>query len=355
MGTILLTIEKLNDFFINPDVSNSWENSQIKEFIERAFLIGKDKTIEDVFEKDLGLVSLQFDHYEFFKLSKNKKAVQYFNNYIQEKEDLDDVLFDLAENNYYEFLWLYNDNYTPPIERPYLEVSSSKPELNENRDSFFTSVNKKQEERSTEVAKIIAEIDKKIEFANQILNQLKLKRNLGQDNLLNENVKDLIQAQIYRMMIDGVNEKDIKNWESLLSDASRQIEGASQFFEEDYNRTADYFQRTLEDLQKLRDDIINLDLRDFEGDTNFNSSINERYEDEFSMVMNNMSSSSYDLEEDEPETVEETLDRLTRKLNLTINKDIFVNTFAMNRFFEYYNDIGTFKSDISPIIGEWKE
>ena len=355
MGTILLNIEKLNDFFINPDVSNSWENSLIKEFIERAFLIGKDKTIEDVFEKDLGLISLQFDHYEFFKLSKNKKAVQFFNNYIQEKEDLDDVLFDLAENNYYEFLWLYNDNYTPPIERPYLEVSSSKPELNENRDSFFTSVNKKQEERSTEVAKIIAEIDKKIEFANQILNQLKLKRNLGQDNLLNENLKDLIQAQIYRMMIDGVNEKDIKNWESLLSDASRQIEGASQFFEEDYNRTADYFQRTLEDLQKLRDDIINLDLRDFEGDTNFNSSINERYEDEFSMVMNNMSSSSYDLEEDEPETVEETLDRLTSKLNITINKDIFVNTFAMNRFFEYYNDIGTFKSDISPIIGEWKE
>ena len=71
--------------------------------------------------------------------------------------------------------------------------------------------------------------------------------------------------------------------------------------------------------------------------------------------MNNMSSSSYDLEEDEPETVEETLDRLTRKLNLTINKDIFVNTFAMNRFFQYYNDIRRFKSDISPIIGEWKE
>ena len=32
--------------------------------------------------------------------------------------------------------------------------------------------------------------------------------------------------------------------------------------------------------------------------------------------MNNMSSSSYDLEEDEPETVEETLDRLAKKLNI---------------------------------------
>ena len=355
MGTILLTIEKLNDFFINPDVSNSWENSQIKEFIERAFLIGKDKTIEDVFEKDLGLVSLQFDHYEFFKLSKNKKAVQYFNNYIQEKEDLDDVLFDLAENNYYEFFWLYNYNYTPPIEKPYLEVSASEPKLNENRDSFFSSINKKEAERRSEVEKIIEEVDKKIQFVNQILNQLKLKRNLGEDNLLNENVKDLIQSQIHKIIKDGANEKELYHWENLLSEATRQIEEANYFFEEDYNRTADYFQRTLEDLQKLRYNIINLDFSDFESNTNFNSSINERYEDEFSMAMNNMSSSSYDLEEDEPETVEETLDRLTSKLNITINKDIFVNTFAMNRFFEYYNDIGTFKSDISPIIGEWKE
>ena len=141
----------------------------------------------------------------------------------------------------------------------------------------------------------------------------------------------------------------------MLSEATRQIEEANYFFEEDYYRTANYFKKTLENLQKLKNDIINSDFNDFKGDTNFNSSINERYEDEFSVVMNNMSSSSYDLEEDEPETVEETLDRLTRKLNLTINKDIFVNTFAMNRFFEYYNDIRRFKSDISPIIGEWKE
>ena len=125
-------------------------------------------------------------------------------------------------------------------------------------------------------------------------------------------------------------------------------------------RNCRYLEKVLLKLDQLFEEIIvvgesNLDFSDFESDTNFNSSTNERYEDEFSVVMNNMSSSSYDLEEDEPETVEEILNRLTRKLNLTINKDIFVNTFAMNRFFEYYNDIRRFKSDISPIIGEWKE
>ena len=109
MGSIILDIEKLNNFFVNTDNRNSWENKEIEKFIKRAFLIGKDKTVEDVFEKELGLISLQFDHYEFFKLSKNKNAVQFFNKFIKEKEDFDDVLFDLAENNYNEFYWHYHN------------------------------------------------------------------------------------------------------------------------------------------------------------------------------------------------------------------------------------------------------
>ena len=354
MGSILLTIEKLNQFFINPDVSNSWENSQIKEFIERAFLIGKDKTIEDVFEKDLGLINLQFDHYEFFKLSKNKKAVQFFNKYIQEKEDLDDVLFDLAENNYNEFFWLYNDNYTPPIERPYLEVSASEPEPIENRSVFFKNIYEKEDESRSEVTTIIIEIDVKIEFARDILQQLELKRNVEQENLLNDNVKNLIQSHIYKKMKEGANEKEINHWKNLLDDSSKQIEEAHQFFDQDYNRTVEYFRRTLEDLENLRDNIINTDFTDFESDTNFNATMREEYEDNFSVEMNSMLSSSYDFEEEDPETVEEILDRLTRKLNITINKDIFVNSFAMDRFFKYSEDIRKMKSDVSPIIEEWK-
>ena len=355
MGSIILTIEKLNQFFINPDGSNSWENSQIKEFVERAFLIGKDKTIQDVFEKELGLLSLQFDYYEFFKLSKNKNAVQYFNNYIKEKEDLDDVLFDLAENNYNEFSFLYNYNYTPIIEKPYLEVSASEPNPFENRSASSKNIYEKEDESRSEVATIITEIEIKIEFARKILNQLKLKRNVGQENLLNDNVKNLLQSHIYKKMKEGANEKELNHWESLLDDASKQIEEAHQFFDQDYNRTADYFERTLQDLLTLKDNILNTDFYDNESDINFNSRISEKYEDEFSVVMNNMSSSSYDFEEDDPETLEETLDRLTRKLNITINKDIFVNSFAMVRFFEYSDDISKMKSDILPIIEEWKE
>ena len=47
MGSIILDIQKLNNFFVNPDNQNSWENQEIEKFIKRAFLIGKDKTIEE--------------------------------------------------------------------------------------------------------------------------------------------------------------------------------------------------------------------------------------------------------------------------------------------------------------------
>jgi hypothetical protein len=88
MGSIILDIEKLNNFFVNPDNRNSWENKEIEKFIKRAFLIGKDKTVEDVFEKELGLISLQFDHYEFFKLSKNKTQFNFLISLLKRKKIL---------------------------------------------------------------------------------------------------------------------------------------------------------------------------------------------------------------------------------------------------------------------------
>jgi hypothetical protein len=355
MGSIILDIEKLNNFFVNPDNRNSWENKEIEKFIQRAFLIGKDKTVEDVFEKELGLISLQFDHYEFFKLSKNKNAVQFFNKYIKEKEDFDDVLFDLAENNYSEFYWLYDDNYHPPIERPKLEISASEPEPIENSNAIFKNIYEKEDQPISEVVPIITEIEAKIEFTRQILYQLELKRDTGQENLLNDNVKNLIQSHIYKRMKEGVYPEELSYWEKLLNSTSAQIEEANVFFNDDYNRTREFFERTLSDLENLKDQILNIDLNEFGVDKNFSSNLNERFDDSFSVEMSSVYPGSYDFEEEIPETLEETLVRLTRKINITITKDLFVNTFAMDRFFTYDKDITKMKSDVLPIIEEWEE
>ena len=355
MGSIILDIQKLNNFFVNPDNQNSWENQEIEKFIKRAFLIGKDKTIEDVFEKDLGLISLQFDHYEFFKLSKNKNAVQFFNKFIKEKEDFDDVLFDLAENNYNDFYWLYNDNYHPPIERPKLEISASVSESFESRNTIVENFSQREDETQSDIKPIIKEIESKIEFVEGILYQLKLKRDMGQENLLNDNIKNLIQSHIYKRMKDGSYPEEISYWEKLLNSASAQIEEANDFFNNDHSRTREFFERTLSDLENLKYQILNIDLNEFGVDKNFSSNLNEIYDDSFSVEMSSVYPGSYDFEEEIPETIEETLDRLTRKINITINKDLFVNTFAMDRFFTYDKDITKMKSEVLPIIEEWEE
>ena len=355
MGSIILDIQKLNNFFVNPDNQNSWENEEIEKFIKRAFLIGKDKTIEDVFEKDLGLISLQFDHYEFFKLSKNKNAVQFFNKFIKEKEDFDDVLFDLAENNYNDFYWLYNDNYHPPIERPKLEISASVSESFESRNTIVENFSQREDETQSDIKPIIKEIESKIEFVEGILYQLKFKRDMGQENLLNDNIKNLIQSHIYKRMKEGSYPEEISYWEKLLNSTSAQIEEADNFFNDDYSRTREFFERTLSDLENLKYQILNIDLNEFGADQNFSSNLNEIYDDSFSVEMSSVYPGSYDFEEEIPETIEETLDRLTRKINITINKDLFVNTFAMDRFFTYDKDITKMKSDVLPIIEEWEE
>ena len=355
MGSIILDIEKLNNFFVNPDNKNSWENEEIEKFIKRAFLIGKDKTIEDVFEKELGLISLQFDHYEFFKLSKNKNAVQFFNKFIREKEDFDDVLFDLAENNYNDFYWLYNDNYHPPIERPKLEISASASESFESRNTILENFSQREDEIQSDIKPIIKEIEAKIEFVEEILYQLKSKRDMGQENLLNDNIKNLIQSHIYKRMKEGSYPEEISYWEKLLNSTSAQIEEADNFFNDDYSRTREFFERTLSDLENLKYQILNIDLNEFGADKNFSSNLNEIYDDSFSVEMSSVYPGSYDFEEEIPETIEETLDRLTRKINITINKDLFVNTFAMDRFFTYDKDITKMKSEVLPIIEEWEE
>ena len=355
MGSIILDIEKLNNFFVNPDNQNSWENEEIEKFIKRAFLIGKDKTIEDVFEKDLGLISLQFDHYEFFKLSKNKNAVQFFNNFIKEKEDFDDVLFDLAENNYNDFYWLYNDNYHPPIERLKLEISASTSESFESRNTIVENFSQREDEPQSDIKPIMKEIEAKIEFVEGILYQLKLKRDMGQENLLNDNLKNLIQSHIYKRMKEGSYPEETSFWEKLLNSTSAQIEEANDFFNNDYSRTREFFERTLSDLENLKYQILNIDLNEFGDDKNFSLNLNEIYDDSFSVEMSSVYPGSYDFEEEIPETIEETLDRLTRKINITINKDLFVNTFAMDRFFTYDKDITKMKSEVLPIIEEWEE
>ena len=358
MGSLKINIETLNNFFLKPNTDNSWENGQIEKFIKRAFSIGKDKTIEDVFEKNLGLIQLEFDYFEFFKLSKNNNAKKYFENYIENDSDFDDVLFDLAENYFDEFNKLYKENYFPPREKPEIRYAASESFSVSKRDDFKNSIfDKFYEQRDKEkpdLKPILDELVKKIEFCQTILDQLNSNQNLGQENLLNENLKKLLQVQTDKAMKGDLNKNNLRFWENLLYRYSMQEEETRRFFEEDHYRTKEFFKNTLCELQTIKEMILNFEFNSNNKDENLNSSLSYERDNSLDLQMS-MSSNFFDYEEEIPETLEETLNRLTKKINITINKDLFVNSFAIERFFDYYKDIRKIKSDVLPIIEEWKE
>ena len=124
MGLLELNMDRLNEFFKNTDL-NFWENQEIDKFVKNAFSVGYNKTVEDAFTKELGLIQLNFS-YDFFNLQKDKNVVQYFEKFINEEEDFDDILFYIAENKSDDFFKLYEDNFTSnSIDFSSLERSAS--------------------------------------------------------------------------------------------------------------------------------------------------------------------------------------------------------------------------------------
>ena len=92
MGLLELNMDRLNEFFKNTNL-NFWENQEIDKFVKNAFSVGYNKTLEDAFTKELGLIQLNFSYNDFFNLQKDKNVVRYFEKFINEEEDFDDILF----------------------------------------------------------------------------------------------------------------------------------------------------------------------------------------------------------------------------------------------------------------------
>ena len=364
MGSLNINIEKIINFFQNPNADHSWENTEIEKFVKRAFAIGKDKTIENVFEKELGLIRLEFNYFDFFKLSKDNNANQYFKKYIENESDFDDILFDLAENNFDEFNLLYKENYIPPIEKQEISLSSSESFSLSKEDDFKSSYldNFYEENDKTNPAlkPILDELDKKIkfeiEFSNFILNQLKSNRNHVQGNLLNENFKNLIQDQTYKFMKDDFNKNNLSFWQKISYRYAIQEQEARRFFDEDYSRTYDFLERTLSELQTIKEMILNFDFYGNDMEENFkpNLSYESLKEDSFSVEMNH-SKIFHDYEEEIPENVDQKLENITKKMGVLLNQDIFSNSFAVSRFFQHANDIRSLRFDIGSIIEEWSD
>ena len=344
MGLLELNMDRLNEFFKNTNL-NFWENQEIDKFVKNAFSVGYNKTVEDAFTKELGLIQLNFSYNDFFNLQKDKNVVRYFEKFINEEEDFDDILFYIAENNSEDFFKLYEDNFTSnSIDFSSLERSAS---FSPSEPSEYLEANyslERDDNEEIDFSSIINELDKRISFAIRIKDLLVSNRDFGQDNLTNINLINIIENQVKK----NINQSEYfgKNGflRHILNQSFELQKNTENFFNEDLLRTKEFFDKTLDQLQYLKKYIEDYRDRNLARRSSYKSrrnlevvpSVEETYD-----ILNFNKKPS--------------LDKLTEKLGLSLNKGIFINTFAVNRIRNYRDDIKKIKSEVEPIINEWDE
>lgn len=370
MGSVILDMERLVNFFSNPDIDANWENSEIDKFVKSAFSIGLNTTIEDVFEKDIGLVQLYISYLDFFSLSQNEFAISYFNRFMENEEDFDDILFDLAENNFDDFFKLYQDSFKSKKEAPKklkdnislsdIETQNPFAPIDERRYEAASYSYYERDNSDIDFDAILNEIEEKLSFANKILNQLKSNRNLGQDNLSNTSLKEIIRTQIDKNKQDRDFSK-LNFLENLFEQSTLLKIEADKFFKEDYSRTKYFFEKTVNELQHLKASVLDFRSNEFDKrglrDLNLNFSAAPAISDKESTedYINELNKAADILRSVEGQTSKPTLEKLTKKLGISLNRDIYNNSFAVSRITDYSLNIKKAKSEILPIIEEWNE
>ena len=175
------------------------------------------------------------------------------------------------------------------------------------------------------------------------MNLLSSNKNFGQDILTNSNLINIIENQIKK----NINQSEYFGksgfLRNLLNQSFNMQEKIEFFFNEDQQRTEEFFDETLGQLQHLKEYIeVYRDKNSARRRTSFLSRRNlESVPEETYDILNFNKKPS--------------LDNLTEKLGLFLNKDIYVNTFAVNRIRNYRDDIKKIKSEVEPIINEWDE
>ena len=203
----------------------SWGNSnndRVKIFLENVFQIGLTKRYDDIFPME------EFEYGDFLELDKKFLYKEYV-NFLSSNENIDDVLFHIAENDYDKFQNLCND-FAPKISdlrnlfetrKEYEKRVSSAREIMANHsfipnkidfeDDFkksFEEISKKlekdKEEPEEKIDENILEIRKSDEDLSQMAAQIDL-------NEYPYSVSDYFFANIYDKMNVKINDDIILN------------------------------------------------------------------------------------------------------------------------------------------------
>ena len=322
MGRMSITFEELENYLRYEE--NNYSEEQ--KFLDDFYNIGFAKTSNEVLDLNIDRYpQINFSYDDLERLDKTKLYNNY-KNFLKRNEQIDDVLFYIAEN-YYEVFFQFQSEYINQFE-----------------------LIKSTYAKSPDFAELIKKLDTKIIHFQDLLYRVK---NSPDHNRL---VQRDLSASIKKINVDQNNYNLIND----ISNDIRQFEEENfYYFERDKEETINYFNNAINTLKEIKFKItgsIDFYEESEERSYSMNESIDYKNQDMSFFISEKMSAPSrFDSSEDfyEVPTIED-FDELSLRvfdeIGIKIKSDIYINFLALTRTKEHYNDINDLQKSIGKIL-----
>ena len=316
MGRMSITIDDIRHHL--EDGSNGYyKNNEEQLFLEDFYKIGFDLKAYDVLDQKIERypqINFEYDDLKALNLNLLNDNFLYFLNQNQKYEDL---LFDIAKD--------YYDNF--------LEYSSECKTIFEMVKGTF--------KKETSYEDLVEKIDKKIYQLKRIIDvQLRSREELS--NLFDDDISKLLERKYY---IRGS-----LYFNDLMTEIQKLERNTSNFFKNDSFRTLKFLNNAIEKYEDLKVKLLNLEER---YGVDLYSSDKRSYADMQEKIMyspNLLEPQNSANEANNFLSLDELLNKISSKMKVPLNKDIYINFLALNRIDEHFRDISSFRDKIGSLF-----
>ena len=316
MGRMSITIDDIRQHL--EDGSNGYyKNNEEQLFLEDFYKIGFDLKAYDVLDQKIERypqINFEYDDLKALNLSLLNDNFLYFLNQNQKYEDL---LFDIAKD--------YYDNF--------LEYSSECKTIFEMVKGTF--------KKDTKYEDLVEKIDKKIYQLKRIRDiQLRSREELS--NLFDDDISKPLERKYYI--------RDSLYFNDLMTEIQKLERNTSNFFKNDSFRTLKFLNNAIEKYEDLKVKLLKLEER---YGVDLYSSDKRSYADMQEKIMyspNLLEPQNSANEANNFLSLDELLNKISSKMKVPLNKDIYINFLALNRIDEHFRDISSFRDKIGSIF-----
>lgn len=316
MGRMSITIDDIRQHL--EDGSNGYyKNNEEQLFLEDFYKIGFDLKAYDVLDQKIERypqINFEYDDLKALNLNLLNDNFLYFLNQNQKYEDL---LFDIAKD--------YYDNF--------LEYSSECKTIFEMVKGTF--------KKETSYEDLVEKIDKKIYQLKRIRDiQLRSREELS--NLFDDDISKLLERKYY---IRGS-----LYFNDLMTEIQKLERNTSNFFKNDSFRTLKFLNNAIEKYEDLKVKLLNLEER---YGVDLYASDKRSYADMQEKIMyspNLLEPQNSANEANNFLSLDELLNKISSKMKVPLNKDIYINFLALNRIDEHFRDISAFRDKIGSLF-----